>query len=219
MRTFIITAGGIGKRMGGNTPKQFLMLKGTPVLMHTIHALHAYDSQAELIVTLPKEHLSDWTDLCEKQQFTVPHTVIEGGTERFHSVQNALARATGEVIAIHDGVRPFVSKETLNRLFDKAKIAKAVIPVLAVKESMRKVDADTNQAVNRSEYVLVQTPQVFQSDLVKSAYQQPYSANFTDDASVVEATGVSIALVPGNEENIKLTNPTDLLIAQTFLNK
>lgn len=218
MRTFIITAGGIGKRMGGSTPKQFLMLDHKPVLMHTLANLHAFDAQAELILTLPLEHLATWEQLCQAHHFSIPHHTVAGGEERFHSVQNALKHATGELIAVHDGVRPFVSNKTLHDLFAAAVDNPAVIPVIAVKDSMRKVNPDFNHTVNRSEYVLVQTPQVFQAELLKMAYQKPFSSLFTDDASVVESLGQSIHLVSGNEENIKLTNPLDMQLATLLIN-
>ena len=217
MRTFIITAGGIGKRMGGDLPKQFLLLHNKPVLMHTLERLFHFDSQAEFILTLPEAHFSTWKQLCEEQQFDVPHTLIAGGEERFHSVKNALEKANGNIIAVHDGVRPFVTVETLQRLFEAVETKKAVIPVLPVKESIRRVSSEKSEAVNRAEYVLVQTPQVFQTEVLKSAYQNPFSNMFTDDASVVEASGHLIHLVSGNEENVKLTNPIDMRLAEILL--
>lgn len=219
MRTFIITAGGIGKRMGGTTPKQFLMLANKPVLMHTLSKLYAFDPTAQFILTLPLEHISNWEELCNKHQFTISHEVVAGGEERFHSVQNALLHAKGGEIAVHDGVRPFVSAKTLQNLFDALDQHAAVIPIVPVKDSMRKVNAEFNHAVNRLEYALVQTPQVFQAEVLKLAYQNPFSTLFTDDASVVEACGQDIHLVPGNEENIKLTNPIDLEFAEILMQK
>lgn len=217
MRTFIITAGGIGKRMGGTTPKQFLMLANKPVLMHTLANLYAFDSTAQFILTLPLEHLATWEELCEKHQFNIPHEVVAGGEERFHSVRNALLHAKGDEIAVHDGVRPFVSAKTLHNLFVALDQHAAVIPIVPVKDSMRKVNAEFNHAVNRSEYALVQTPQVFQAEVLNLAYQNPFSSLFTDDASVVEASGQLIHLVPGNEENVKLTNPLDMELAQLLV--
>lgn len=217
MRTFIITAGGIGKRMGGTQPKQFLLLAQEPVLMHTLRKLHLFDPEAQLILTLPETHLENWQKLCAQFHFSLPHEVISGGKERFHSVQNALKICKGTVIAVHDGVRPFVAHSTLQRLFDAVEKYPAVIPVIPVKDSMRQLTGNGNTAVNRNEFVLIQTPQVFSATLLYEAYLQPFSLAFTDDASVVEATGTLIHLVDGNEENIKLTNPSDLVIAEALL--
>lgn len=217
MRTFIITAGGIGKRMGGTQPKQFLLLAGEPVLMHTLRKLALFDPEAQLILTLPEAHLESWQKLCKQHQFSLPHEVVAGGEERFHSVQNALTICKGQVIAVHDGVRPFVTHATLQRLFEAVEKHPAVIPVVPVKDSMRQLTENGNNAVNRNEFVLIQTPQVFNAGILREAYLQPFSSSFTDDASVVEAAGSEIHLVAGNEENMKLTNPSDLWIAEALL--
>lgn len=217
MLTFIITAGGIGKRMGGATPKQFLLLDGKPVLMHTIERIHYFDASAELIVTLPVDYLKDWEELCEKHAFGIQHTVISGGEERFDSIKNALDKATGDWIAVHDGVRPFVGKHVLSELVQEVKTHRAVIPVVPVKESLRLVEGTHSAAVPRSQYQIVQTPQIFEGKLLKKAYEQNYTHSFTDDASVVESIGARIYLISGNDENIKLTNPVDLKLAEILL--
>jgi len=217
MLTFIITAGGIGKRMGGSLPKQFLLLNDKPILMHTIERIHAFDTTAELIVTLPEDYLKDWEEMCQKYDFTIQHQVIPGGEERFDSIKNALEIATGEWIAVHDGVRPFVSKEVLNNLLTEVKKHRAVIPVVPVKETLRMVDGETNATVYRDHYRIVQTPQVFEANLIKKAYRQKYITTFTDDATVVESIGARVHLVNGNDENIKITRPLDLSVAALIL--
>nr|WP_294860099.1 2-C-methyl-D-erythritol 4-phosphate cytidylyltransferase [uncultured Fluviicola sp.] len=213
MLTFIITAGGIGKRMGGSIPKQFLLLNDKPILMHTIERIHSFDINAELIVTLPIDYLKDWEEMCRKHDFQIRHEVVSGGEERFDSIKNALEKATGEWIAVHDGVRPFVGKPVLNQLLLEVKNHRAVIPVIPLKETLRIVDGQTNATVQRDHYRIVQTPQVFEAKLIKKAYEQKYATTFTDDASVVEAIGARIHLIPGNDENIKITNPLDLSVA------
>lgn len=217
MLTFIITAGGIGKRMGGSTPKQFLLLNDKPILMHTIEQVHAFDTSAELIVTLPVDYLKDWEEMCSKYDFKIPHQVVPGGDERFDSIKNALELASGEWIAVHDGVRPFISKPVFNQLLAEVKSYRAVIPVIPVKETLRIADGETNATVHRDHYRIVQTPQVFEAKLIKKAYEQKYATSFTDDASVVEAIGARVHLVPGNEENIKITTPLDLSLAGLIL--
>lgn len=216
-RTIIITAGGIGKRMGGDQPKQFLMLGGKPVLMHTIERLFQFDAAMQLIITLPENHISTWKQLCETFAFTIQHEIVAGGKERFHSIQNALPLCIGEIIAVHDGVRPFVSNETLQHLFSTVLEKKAVIPVVLPKESMRKVEGETSHAVERAAYRVVQTPQVFTAEILRQAYQQVYTDFITDDASLVEQLGVAIYLVDGNDENIKLTSPIDLFVGELLL--
>ena len=216
-KSFIITAGGIGKRMNSNLPKQFLELENKPILLLTLENLHAFDSQAEFIITLPIEWMDYWKEVLIKHSCTIPHQLIPGGQERFHSIKNALEAATGEVIAIHDGVRPFVSHQTLDRLFQDLNRNLAVIPVLSIKESLRKMEVSETEHVNRENFKLVQTPQCFERNLILQAYQQDFNSSFTDDASVVEAHGYKIAWVDGNEENIKITSPFDLLIAKSLI--
>lgn len=217
MLTFIITAGGIGKRMGGSIPKQFLLLNDKPILMHTIERVHAFDPSAELIVTLPQDYLKDWDEMCQKYGFDIPHEVISGGEERFDSIKNALEKATGDWIAVHDGVRPFISKSVLTQLLAEVKSHRAVIPVIPVKETLRIADGESNATVQRDHYRIVQTPQVFEAKLLKKAYEQKYATGFTDDASVVEAIGARVHLIPGNDENIKITTPLDLSVAAIIL--
>lgn len=213
----IITAGGIGKRMGGDLPKQFLLAAGKPVLVHTLELFHSFDPSAQLLITLPEDWKTYWQELLVEHQCTVPHQLIDGGTERYHSIKNALRFCSGDFIAVHDGVRPLVDRETLSRCFDAVQQHGQVIPVIAVKESLRQLFDDTSKAVPRSNYCLVQTPQVFRKEVLNLAYSIPYHAGITDDAGLVEEAGYLIHLVEGNEENIKITTPFDLQLADLLL--
>lgn len=214
----IIVAGGKGVRMNTDIPKQFIEINGLPILMHTLKAFRQYDSEMGLILVLPEAQIDFWNDLCKKYDFSVPHQVVAGGETRFHSVKNGLAVADDDaLIAVHDGVRPLVSQDTIARCFREAEIHQAVIPVMGVIESIRYVDVNENKACNRDSFVLVQTPQVFNGKLLKKAYGQEYSPAFTDDASVVEALGEKIRLVEGNRENIKITTAFDLTLAACML--
>jgi 2-C-methyl-D-erythritol 4-phosphate cytidylyltransferase len=217
-KSVIIVAGGSGKRMGTETPKQFLLLKSKPILMHTIARFYEFDTSIEIVVVLPKKHISTWRQLCTHHNFDIKHIIVEGGSERFYSVKNGLdvINHTG-IVAIHDGVRPLVSKETIIRCFNKAEVTGAAIPVMPVVESLRRLDGEKSFSVNRSEYVTVQTPQCFNIELIKKAYQQNFSTTFTDDASVVEKLGPSVSLVEGNIENIKITTPQDLILAENLI--
>ena len=211
----IILAGGKGLRMGGDIPKQFLPVCGKPVLMRTLEAFHAYDASMRLILVLPVSQQAYWKQLCEEYQFEMVHEIANGGETRFHSVKNGLALVKEEgLVGVHDGVRPFVSQEVIARCYEGALSSRAVIPVIGVVETVRHLTEDGSETVPRDQYKLVQTPQVFDSVLLNQAYQQPYTELFTDDASVVEALGVEVHLVEGNRENIKLTTPFDLKLAE-----
>ncbi len=214
----IIVAGGKGQRMSSDIPKQFMLVAGKPILMHTIEVFYAYDNAIQLIVALPPDQQSYWQSLCQKQMFNLPHTIVNGGETRFHSVKNALEKVDENcLIAIHDGVRPLVSIDTITRCFDAAEQKGAVIPVIEVVESIRQIDEKGNRHVNRNDYRLVQTPQVFKSSLIKTAFKQEYNDTFTDDASVAEAICEKVFLVAGNKENIKITTPFDLQLAEVLL--
>lgn len=200
-------------------PKQFIVLKGKPVLIHTMEAFKMYDKNCKIILALPEEHFSLWEELYRKHECKIEYQLVKGGDTRFHSVKNGLKLIETEgVVAIHDGVRPLVSLETIKECFEVAKQKGNAIPVVLVNDSMRKVDLECNHAVTRKHYRLVQTPQCFKSDIILKAYQKKYSEDFTDDASVVESMGVKINLVQGNPENIKITTQTDLVIAEALLN-
>jgi 2-C-methyl-D-erythritol 4-phosphate cytidylyltransferase len=221
MKKFVvIVAGGSGSRMGFEIPKQFLELCGKPVLMHTLQVFHDFDPQSSLILVLPESQLYFWAGLCLKYAFELPHQVISGGKTRFHSVQNGIRQIEGEgIVFIHDGVRPLVSRETLERCFETAQKSGNAIPVLPVNESLRKMDDNRNISVDRSLYFSVQTPQTFRSEQILEAFNQDFDPAFTDDASVAEKAGFSIHMVEGNRENIKITNPVDLIIAEALFNK
>ncbi len=213
----LIVAGGKGLRMGSDIPKQFLPIAGKPVLMHTLEAFYQYDNAAKLILILPEEQQYYWKELCLKYSFILPHLITSGGETRFHSVKNGLQLVDNNgLVAVHDGVRPFVSRQVIADCFQSAEKYKAVIPVIDIVETVREIENENSKTVNRNKYKLVQTPQVFHSDLLKKAYQQPYSDNFTDDASVVEALGETIHLVQGNRENIKITTQFDLIVGESI---
>jgi 2-C-methyl-D-erythritol 4-phosphate cytidylyltransferase len=215
--TVIITAGGIGKRMGGDLPKQFLLLNGKPVLLHTLERFHSILPEAQFIITLPAEWQSYWNELLTDFQVSIAHHVIDGGSERFHSVKNALTLAEGGYILVHDAVRPLFSKETIEKCLQALETNEAVVPVVPVKESLRETNGTESKALDRSRFVLVQTPQCFHKQTLIEAYDQPYDSTFTDDASVVERNGGKVILVTGNEENIKLTTPADLQLAEVLM--
>ena len=211
----IIVAGGKGLRMGGDIPKQFLPVCGKPVLMRTLEAFHAYDASMRLILVLPVSQQAYWKQLCEEYQFDLVHEIANGGETRFHSVKNGLALVKEDgLVGVHDGVRPFVSQEVITRCYEEAVSLKAVIPVIGVVETVRHLTEEGSETVPRDQYKLVQTPQVFDVTLLRRAYQQEYTDLFTDDASVVEALGEKVYLVEGNRENIKLTTPFDLKLAE-----
>ena len=211
----IIVAGGKGLRMGGDIPKQFLPVCGKPVLMRTLEAFHVYDASIHLILVLPVSQQAYWKQLCEEYQFNLAHEIADGGETRFHSVKNGLALVKEDgLVGVHDGVRPFVSQEVIARCYDEALSLKAVIPVVGVVETVRHLTEEGSETVPRDQYKLVQTPQVFDVALLRRAYEQTYTDMFTDDASVVEALGEKVYLVEGNRENIKLTTPFDLKLAE-----
>ena len=214
----IIVAGGSGQRMKSSVPKQFIELNGKPILMHTLEKFYCAKSSIDIILVLPKSHHNTWTTLCQKHQFTIPHQIYEGGTSRFQSVKNGLAQCHEEsIIAVHDGVRPLISPDFILTLYKETESKKAVIPVCPVIESIRKVDGTSSESLDRSQYYSVQTPQCFTSEILHKAYQQEEQATFTDDASVVEALGENIHLFEGEADNIKITSPKDLLIAEALL--
>jgi len=215
--SLIITAGGIGKRMGDKIPKQFLCLNDKPILIHTLELFYAFNPLFEIIITLPSDWISHWENLIKTHQTKIPHKIVNGGTERFHSVKNAIEKSTGKVVWIHDGVRPLVSNKTLNRLLLKINDFDAVIPCLKIKESLREIKTDFTYPINRDKIIIVQTPQVFKKEVIKKSYEKSYEDSFTDDASLVQENGYEIKTIHGNQENIKITSPKDLLIAEVFI--
>lgn len=214
----LIVAGGSGNRMKGRIPKQFIELNDQPILMHTFERFQNYDPEIKFILVLPERLMEFWKDLCEKYQFKIEHKLALGGKTRFQSVKNGLELVSEEgIVFIHDGVRPLVSIQTIHNCFDAAMIKGNALPVIPVNESVRVIDSEENRPVDRSKYFLVQTPQTFQSTLIKQAYGQTLDNDFTDDATVLEQYGQKIKLVEGNRENIKITWPEDVIIAQALM--
>lgn len=218
----IIVAGGKGLRMGNDIPKQFLPVGGKPVLMRTLEAFFESVPEINLVLVLPASQQEYWQGLCRSYHFDIPCRIADGGATRFHSVANGLALVPdGEdtLIAVHDGVRPFVGAEVIRRCYEAAEQCGAVVPVIDVYETLRHLEADkeSSRTVNRADYRLVQTPQTFKGNLLKQAYACDYKPEFTDDASVVEAAGHEVRLVDGNRENIKITTPFDLSVAEALL--
>lgn len=217
-KNVIIVAGGKGLRMGNDLPKQFIPIGGKPVLMRTIEAFYRFDQDINIILVLPVSHQDYWKSLCEEYNFSIEHTIANGGETRFHSVKNGLALVADGLVGVQDGVRPFGSVEMIKRCFDAAREYPAVIPVIDSTDSLRKVvDEDKSRIVDRSKIRLVQTPQVFDVNVLKKAYQTDFKETFTDDASVVEAMGVDVHLVKGEVTNIKITTPLDLKIGELII--
>lgn len=217
-RGVIIVAGGVGQRMGATMPKQFMMLGQEPILARTINLFSEALPKAELVVVLPEEHIALWRNLAARFD-VAPHKIASGGKERFDSVKSGLAALSDEVetIAVHDAVRPLATKKLIIRLALAAEEAEAVIPVVAPHDSIRQVEGESSHIVDRSLLRMVQTPQFFQAEVLRKAYSQTFSPLFTDDASVVEAAGDKITLAEGEEQNIKITTPIDLTIAEAII--
>lgn len=212
----IIVAGGSGTRMGSDIPKQFLLLHSKPILMHTLEKFHA--SNAELILVLHADYHDYWKNLCVEFSFDVPHLLVQGGINRFESVKNGLKHIVQDsIIAIHDAVRPLVKIESILKAFEIAKERGNAVLAVPSKDSLRRVVDGTNSTVVRSEYFLIQTPQVFQYSTLKKAYEVEFKEEFTDDASVVERMAEKINLVEGDYSNIKITTKEDLMIAETLM--
>ena len=220
MDYIIIVAGGKGLRMGSDIPKQFLPIGGKPVLMRTLERFREYSADLQIILVLPKAQQDYWHQLCQEYDFKVEYQMTDGGETRFHSVQHGLALIPDDavgVVGVHDGVRPFPAIDVIRNCYETARKKKAVIPVIPIVETVRHLKDETSVTVPRNDYRLVQTPQTFDIQLLKAANRQPYNDGFTDDASVVEAFGFNITLVEGNRENIKITTPYDLKIAEVLL--
>ena len=214
----VIVAGGAGTRMKTDLPKQFLMLGKLPVLMHTIEQFHNYDTTLKIIIVLPEYQIVFWENLCNQHKFSIRHKVVNGGKTRYYSVQNGLALVPEDsLVAIHDGVRPLVSKEIIAKSFITAEKAGSAVTAVSLKDSIRKIEGEKTISKNRSDYYLVQTPQTFQASLLKEAYNATVSSeNFTDDASVFEASKGEVTLIKGDYKNLKITTPEDLVIAQAL---
>jgi 2-C-methyl-D-erythritol 4-phosphate cytidylyltransferase len=206
--------------MNSGVPKQFLLIAGKPVLMHTMQRFFEADHSVEIILALPKSEINTWKELISKHSFSIPHHVAEGGGSRFHSVKNALAFVKEKsLVAVHDGVRPFVSTGLINRSFSEAEQHGNAVPAIPLSDSLRRVEKGRNEIVDRTSFVSIQTPQCFDSEILKQAYNTEYKTIFTDDAGVVEATGEKIHLIEGERENMKITYPVDLIIGEAVLKK
>lgn len=215
----LIVAGGTGTRMGADIPKQFLLLNGEPVLMHTLRVFYNTSSFGELVLVLPETQIEPWKMLCDKHHFDIKHTIVKGGDTRFQSVKNGLAMIvdSDSLVAIHDGVRPLVSPRVIENCFSAAEQHGCAIPVIKPVESVRLSDNNSSYPIDRDKVYLVQTPQVFKTSIIKRCYQTPWQPSFTDDASVAEFSGEKIYVVEGNRENIKITTPQDISIAEALL--
>jgi 2-C-methyl-D-erythritol 4-phosphate cytidylyltransferase len=217
-RSTIIVAGGTGKRMGATVPKQFLLLKGEPLLFHTLRAFHRFDPAMQLVLVLPQDHHATWDDLCAEHDFEVPHELVAGGAERFHSTQAGLAAVRHDgLVAVHDGVRPLLSSALIARCFAAAEEHGAAIPVVPISSSVRELTNEGSQPLDRSRLRAVQTPQCFRVPLLRRAFELPYDPAFTDEATLVERLGVDVHLVEGEDLNIKVTTPFDLQVAEGVL--
>lgn len=214
----VVVAGGKGLRMGSEIPKQFMLLNNLPILMHTLSNFFRWDNKVNLILVLPENQRDYWNQLCLEYQFTVPHQITKGGETRFHSVLNGLQLVPkNTLVAIHDAVRPFVSKNTIQQCFDEAKAKGNAIPFTFIPDSLRWIENGESKILNRDKVIKILTPQVFQSNILHLAFQQTYQDFFTDDASVIENIGEKINLVEGNPENIKITTPNDLIVAEAYI--
>lgn len=214
----VIVAGGSGSRMKSDQPKQFLALAGRPLLMHTIEAFERTRLDISILLVLPEDHIDTWKALTVRHQFDIPHQIVSGGLTRFNSVENGLNEIVGAgIVAIHDGARPLVTPDIIRRTFDKAEGNGSGVAAVKVKDSIRRLTQGQSRAVDRNEYFAVQTPQTFDLDLIKKAFVQAQNNQFTDDASVLEAYGQEITLVEGAYDNIKITTPEDLIMAEAIL--
>lgn len=212
----VVVAGGKGLRAGGELPKQFQLVGEEPMLMHTLRAFNNYDYRMRIVLVLPEEYRPLWGELCVACNFSIPHIVINGGDTRFHSVQNGLREISEEeTVGIHDGARPFVSSNLIERCFDTSfEQGVGVIPVVDVVNTVRVLTESGSRVIDRNRLKVVQTPQVFPAHMLKKAYEAEFDASFTDDASVAERYGARIHLVDGEESNIKITTPFDMMVAE-----
>ncbi|MEJ7694450.1 2-C-methyl-D-erythritol 4-phosphate cytidylyltransferase [Daejeonella sp.] len=214
----IIVAGGSGSRMHADVPKQFMLLNGRPVLMHTIEAFHSSASAPEIVLVLNEAFHQYWKELCAEYTFSIPHQLVKGGEQRFHSVQNGLEDITEPaIVAIHDAVRPCISLQIIDSAYKQAEETGNAVVAVKSRDSIRQGTKTGTVSLNRDEIYLIQTPQVFKIEILNKAYGQEYRSEFTDDAAVVESSGVKILLIEGDTRNLKITYPEDILVAQTYL--
>lgn len=214
----IIVAGGSGVRMGGDIPKQFLEIGGKPILRHTIELFLNLPFEVKMVLVMNEKLIDYWKQYCRENEFFFPHILVEGGITRYHSVKKGLKYVkNGEIVAVHDAVRPFIPNGLLNNLFMKAETVDALVPVLKMVDSVRMIDENMTTMVDRDKCFIVQTPQIFKSDILLKSYKSPYSTAFTDDASVVEAAGFKLSFSEGFRYNIKITTPDDLKFAEVVI--
>lgn len=218
-RSAIIVAGGLGKRMGAPIPKQFMLLNGKPLICYAIDAFRAYNATMQIVMVLPEAQIPIWKSLCIGHKFFTEYEVVAGGEERFHSVQNGLAKvAHNGLVAVHDGVRPLVDVDLIGRCFNGAESNGSAIPVVTISSSIREITSEGSRALDRSTLRTVQTPQCFKADLLRKAFKLPYDQAFTDEATLVERLGQPVHLVEGDEQNIKVTTPMDLAFIGSRMN-
>jgi 2-C-methyl-D-erythritol 4-phosphate cytidylyltransferase len=214
----IIVGGGSGSRMLSEVPKQFMLLRGRPVLMHTIEAFDRSDYNPEIIVVLNVDFHQYWENLCLLHNFSIPHKLVKGGTQRFDSVKNGIkAIKTKAIVAIHDAVRPLLSKQLIDRTFEEAERSGNAVAAIKSRDSVRQNTGTHTIPLDREEIYLIQTPQTFSSEILKKAYTQEYRNEFTDDASVAEKLGIKINLIDGETRNFKITFPEDIRLAEIYL--
>ncbi|MEO0311699.1 MAG: 2-C-methyl-D-erythritol 4-phosphate cytidylyltransferase [Bacteroidota bacterium] len=213
----VITAAGSGTRMASSIPKQFLLLKNIPILLHTAQVFAAAEPEIEMIIVLPEEHMITWRAICTQHQFDFPHSVVAGGNTRFASVYNGIQQCAADLIAVHDGVRCLVSKALIQKLFSQAAQFGSAIPYIPISESLRKQEAGTYNPISRDGVIQIQTPQCFQSSILKPAFKQPYENGFTDEATVVEKFAGHLHYTEGERWNIKITFAADLDFANIML--
>jgi 2-C-methyl-D-erythritol 4-phosphate cytidylyltransferase len=214
----LVVAGGKGTRIKSAVPKQFIIVNGLPVLMHTINAFFRYSEKITVVLVLPEDDFNTWRSLCEKYSFTRPLVLQKGGDTRFQSVRNGLGNIQGDgLVAIHDGVRPLVSEDIIAASFRLAAVHQSAVAAVRLKESIRMTDQDNTRAMDRSRFRLIQTPQTFNISLIREAYKMKEDQSLTDDASVAERSGHIISLFEGSYDNIKITTPEDLLVAEALL--
>ncbi len=215
-KSVIIVAGGLGTRMNEDIPKQFIEILGKPIVMHTLEKFYTFDPSITIVLVLPLQHIALWHALAAKFNFKLNLQIVIGGNTRFESVKNGLQLIDSGIVAVHDAVRPLVSLETIKRAFTTAQLTGNAIPSLPINDSLRLIDSNSSKSLNRNFVKVIQTPQCFEVSIIKEAYNQVYDINFTDDASVLEKTGIQINLVDGNPENIKITQPIDIVIAKAL---
>jgi 2-C-methyl-D-erythritol 4-phosphate cytidylyltransferase len=214
----LIVAGGKGTRINSKLPKQFIALNGKPILLHTIEAFFKYSEKISVVLVLPEDDFGIWESICKEYNFNKAIILQKGGETRFQSVKNGLDKIEGEgLVAIHDGVRPLVSSDLIGASFHLAAVHGSAVAAVRLKESIRMTDQDTTKAVDRSKFRLIQTPQTFNLQLIKKAYQIKEDPSLTDDASVAEKSGHKISLFEGSYENIKITTPEDLIVAEALM--